>query len=118
MSLFVALMLTGCATNKINWATRVGVYTHDQAIMELGPPDREARLTDGTVVAEWLTRRGMIYTGGPGYYSWPGYYGGFYPTYAQPGPDYFLRLTFGQDGKLTAGRSFLEFLSFRGATRG
>jgi hypothetical protein len=100
------IALAGCATNKINWAERVGNFTHDQAILELGPPDKQAALTDGTVVAEWLTRRGRaaIYAAGPGYYRYPagpGYYGAVYPTYVQPGsPEYFLRLTFGPDGKL------------------
>lgn len=51
-------MVTGCATQKINWAGRVGAYTFDQAVVELGPPDKQAKLTDGSVVAEWLTRRG------------------------------------------------------------
>lgn len=106
--LLVVVALTGCATNKINWADRVGSYTHDQAITELGPPDKEAKLTDGAVVSEWLTRRGrgVAYTGGVGYYGPPGYYGGFYPTYVQSLPDYFLRLTFGVDGKLTAWKKF------------
>lgn len=30
--------VNGCATNRINWAERVGYYTHDQAVLELGPP--------------------------------------------------------------------------------
>lgn len=106
--ILAALALVGCATNKINWAARVGNYTLDQAILELGPPDKEAKLTDGRVVAEWLTRRGqaMAYTTGPGTYGypyWPGYYyGGFYPTYVQSSPNYFIRLTFEADGKLAA----------------
>jgi hypothetical protein len=110
--LAAVVALAGCATNKINWAGRVGNYTHDQAILELGPPDKQATLTDGVVVAEWLTRRGRvaIYTSGPGFYGYPGpagYYGGFYPSYLQPGtPDYFLRLTFGPDGKLSAWKQF------------
>ena len=52
-----ALMFAGCVTQKINWSERVGNYTYDQAVLELGPPDKSARLTDGTVVADWLTRR-------------------------------------------------------------
>ena len=103
-----AVVLAGCATNKINWAARVGNYTLDQAITELGPPDKQAKLTDGTVVAEWLTSRGRssFYATGAGFYGypgWPGYYGG----YLQPGaPDYFLRLTFRPDGKLAAWKKF------------
>jgi hypothetical protein len=104
----VLLALAGCATNKINWGERVGNYTLDQAVVELGPPDRQATLSDGAVVAEWLTRRGraIAYTTGPGYYGHPYgpgyYYGGFYPTYIQTSPDYFVRLTFAPDGKLAA----------------
>jgi hypothetical protein len=105
--LVVAMVLAGCVSNKINWTARVGSYTLDQAIVELGPPDRQARLSDGAVVAEWLARRGqtMAYTTGPGNYGypyWPGYYyGGFYPTYVVSSPDYFLRLTFDPEGKLS-----------------
>jgi len=106
--LVTILGLAGCATNKVNWAARVGHFTHDDAIVELGPPDKQARLTDGAVVAEWLTKRGrsIVYAGGAGLYGYPGYYGGVYPTYVQTGPDYFLRLTFGTDGKLTAWKRF------------
>jgi len=106
--------LAGCVTNKIDWAGRIGNYTHDQAILELGPPDKQATLTDGVVVAEWLTRRGRaaVYATGPGYFGYPGgpgYYSAYYPPYFQPGsPDYFLRLTFGADGKLTAWQKFVR----------
>jgi hypothetical protein len=106
------LALAGCATSKINWDGRIGTYTHDEAILEMGPPDKQATLTDGVVVAEWLVRRGraVVYATGPGYYGYPGrpgYYGTYYPSYIQPGaPDYFLRLTFGPDGKLMAWRNF------------
>lgn len=105
--LLAVLLLAGCATGKVNWAARVGQFTHDQAIVELGPPDKQARLTDGSVVAEWLIKRGrsIVYPGG-GYYGPPGYYGGVYPGYIQTGPDYFLRLTFGADGRLTAWKRF------------
>ena len=97
------LFLIGCASTKIDWNSRVGVYTYDQAVTELGPPDKYAKLTDGTVVAEWMTRRGysagsvsMFYGYGYPYYyhPWPHYY------YEPPSPDYFIRLTFGPDGKL------------------
>lgn len=109
--LLLVLVVAGCATTKVDWAARVGSYTHDQAIVELGPPDKQATLTDGSVVAEWLTRRGrgVAYVGGAGYYGYPGhagYYGGFYPAYVTSGPDYFLRLTFGPNGKLAAWKKF------------
>ena len=101
------LLLAGCAT-PIDWQARVGRYTHDQAIVELGPPDKSARLTDGTTVAEWLT-----YRGGTSYAHFGGGYGYWHPYHRHYwGPSYiiddyqtyesFLRLTFAPDGVLTA----------------
>jgi hypothetical protein len=58
----LAILFAGCATQKkIDWAGRIGNYTFDQAVTELGPPDKQAKLQDGTVVAEWLVRRGYTY---------------------------------------------------------
>src|SRR5260370_41555203 len=75
------LALTGCATrHKIDWSARIGNYTFDQAVLEFGPPAKQAKLTDGTLVAEWQTEVGYAqtqyvpYAGGYRY----GYYGGFY----------------------------------------
>jgi hypothetical protein len=104
-SLGLCCLLIGCASTRIDWNGRIDVYNYDQAVTELGPPDRFAKLTDGTIVAEWMTRRG--YSGGPvgmsygyGYPSdfhpWPSYY------YEPSSPDYFIRLTFGPGGKLQA----------------
>lgn len=101
------LLLAGCATQKVDWASRVDNYSYDQAILEIGPPDKQARLEDGTIVAEWLTRRGYAYSSPAfGYYPWS-YYGPHYPGYVDSyTPDYFLRLTFGPDGKLRSWRKF------------
>ena len=104
----LVLLLVGCATApKIDWAGRIGIYTHDQAVLDLGPPDRSATLTNGAVVAEWVTRRGYSrsYSAfGYGYWygCWP-YYPAYFDTYS---PDYFLRLTFDPDGKLKAWKKF------------
>jgi hypothetical protein len=107
-------LVSACATTKIDWNSRVGVYTYDQAVVDLGPPDKSAQLSDGSIVADWLTRRGrsgetmgMYY--GPAYY--PRYYGYYSvaPYYHDPpSPDYFLRLTFGPDGKLQAWKKFVR----------
>jgi hypothetical protein len=108
----VVFVFAGCATHKINWAERVGNYTRDQAILELGPPDKEAKLTDGTVVDEWLTRRGrsVIYSGFGSYSGGtPYYYGGFAPTYVgSVSPDHFLILTFSPDGRLTSWKKLVR----------
>jgi hypothetical protein len=76
----------------------VGHYSYDQAVVELGPPDRQAKLDDGTIVAEWLTGRGTTYIYGTGAPYGP-YTGGGTAT-AQTTPNRFMRLTFGTDGKL------------------
>ena len=109
-AVMMVFILAGCATQKIDWAGRVGNYTYDQAVLELGPPDKQATLGDGTVVAEWLTRRGHGYTTPAfGYAPWsyygPYYYPGYVDSYT---PDVFLRLTFGPDGKLIAWRKLAK----------
>ena len=105
-----SILLAGCATTpKIDWASRVGVYTYEQAILELGPPDKNAKLSDGTVVAEWLTQRGQTYTHTSPYYGmYPWNYDGAYPSrydvYSYP--DSFLRLIFDPEGRLKEFRNF------------
>jgi hypothetical protein len=96
----------GCRTTpKINWDARVGAYSYDQAVAELGPPNEETTLSDGVRVAQWITGRVGNTTAFPVGGAW-GPYGGFYA----PGPvvvsssitQYYLRLTFGPDGQLQA----------------
>jgi hypothetical protein len=104
------LALVGCATPKIDWPSRVGRYTFDQAVVELGPPDKQAKLSDGALVADWLTRRGRnaIYGTAGGIYGAPGvpYYA---PILVGPGtPDYFLRLNFDAHGRLTAWKKYAQ----------
>ena len=97
--LCVALWLTGCATQRVDWAARIGHYTYEQAVLDLGPPDKQAKLADATIVAEWLMDRGSTYA-----YGTPGPYGPFYSGYVSTytTPSRFVRLTFGPDGQLTA----------------
>lgn len=112
---WVALCLlgfaSGCATNKIDWAARVGNYSFDQAVVEFGPPDKDAKLTDGTVVAEWLMRRGyrqVVATGGYYHHS-PWHHDPYPATYLETGsPDYYLRLTFGAGGTLKSWKNLTK----------
>jgi hypothetical protein len=101
LKLLCALLLTfgiftGCQTNKIDWSGRIGTYTYDDAIKEMGPPDKSATLTDGTMVCEWLTHRG----GEGGTVVSSGFYG-LYASSTPGSPDAFMRLTFNPEKKLT-----------------
>ncbi len=109
--LLVGWLLAGCATPQFDWAGLIGKYTYDQAVIDLGPPDKYARLSDGALVVEWLTQRGYTYVSSPypyGYYPW--WSGPAYPAYMNTysSPDYFLRLVFGPDGKLVAWKKFAK----------
>ena len=103
-----AFLLMGCATTRIDWNSRVGSYTYDQAVLEMGPPERAETLSDGTKVAEWLISRGyargMMSSFGGYYYGNPSiqYYS------EQPSPDHLIRLTFSRDGVLRAWRKVLK----------
>jgi hypothetical protein len=94
----------GCAsTPKIDWSSRVGNYTYDQAILELGPPDKAAELSDGTLVADWSsrTRSGPVFSFGLG----TGFYGrnsavSVGQSVSTGGAGAQLRLTFDPDRRL------------------
>ena len=103
LTLMVALIV-GCATTKpIDWNSRVGTYTFDQAVTELGPPDKQARLSDGKTVAEWITHR----EGGSSFSVGTGFYGGntgfgVGQTVGTGYSDRVLKLTFSTNNVLTA----------------
>jgi hypothetical protein len=111
-ALMIGVLAGGCVTHpKVDWNTRIGKYSYDQAVMELGVPDKFQKLSDNSMVAEWALRHYSPdyvtygYSGGYWGHGWvsPGVgYG--YPT----GPDYtrWLRLVFGPDGKLTMHKEY------------
>ncbi len=103
LAVAVAILFAGCATHRVDWNARVGIFNFDQAVTELGPPDKQAKLSDGQTIAEWVTRynTGSSVTVGTGFYGYPGGVG-----YVQSvGPNTYeskLRLTFGTNNVLTA----------------
>lgn len=106
VGLTALLFLTGCATQRVDWAGRVGTYTYDEAIMDYGPPEKTAKLSDGSTVAEWLTHRGYSYAYSPfnqGFY-YPYAFPAFYPGYLEMVnvPNYYLRLAFDPENRLKA----------------
>jgi hypothetical protein len=102
--LFLAIaFITGCKTvPKVDWDSRVGNYTFDQAVTELGQPSKQVKFDDGKFAVQWITLHGGdgLYVGG-GYGS--GNYGmGASQTMAQSYKDHVLELTFGPDNKLVS----------------
>jgi len=52
--LLVIALISGCATTPpVDWDSRVGHYTYAQAINDLGPPNRQARLSSGATELKW-----------------------------------------------------------------
>lgn len=111
----LTLLLAGCASRPaIDWSSRIGSYTYDQAVMDYGPPDKSAVLSDHTRVAEWLTGRGSYHSVGPtwGYYGHPYRRYGYHPGYAFESahivrtPDRHLRLIFDPSGNLQSWQTF------------
>jgi hypothetical protein len=96
--------LTGCKTPPpVDWNSRVGNYTYDQAVTELGPPNRQVKLSDGKVESKWFVQPPV----GPRFNSGMAYYGGNHGLGAGQAigsglNSQMLQLTFGADGKLIA----------------
>lgn len=53
---FAVLLFAGCATNRVDWDSRVGVFTYDQAVKELGRPNKVEPLAKGRFTAQWISR--------------------------------------------------------------
>ncbi|MGB7767510.1 MAG: hypothetical protein WBN22_01475 [Verrucomicrobiia bacterium] len=95
-----AVCITGCATAPpADWSSRVGHYTYAQAINELGPPNRQARLSSGATEFKWFVQP----NGGTGLPN-NGMNNGFgVGPNIRPGfSNRCLQLTFDADGVLTA----------------
>jgi len=99
--LAVVLFVAGCTTYQTSWDHRVGVYTYDQAVREFGPPDKQAKLTDGQNEAEWISRYNTGTVGiGTGFFSGPA--GGGVMASSPAYRESKLILTFGTNNVLSA----------------
>ena len=104
-SLLLALGLAfwaGCAsTPKVDWDSRVGQFTYDESVKELGPPDRSAQTGDGTTVADWFLKYSPSFSFGVGTGSFGPHGGvGVSQGVTTGGAANYLRLRFDPDGKL------------------
>jgi hypothetical protein len=104
--LLLPLLFLGCASSaNQKWNSRVGSYTVQQALKELGRPQKATAYKDGMQVAEWLTQMGtrssLRSRFGPAYSS-SAFDSSVLPRDPPQIPDKYLRLLFGPDGKLVA----------------
>jgi hypothetical protein len=107
ISLFILFLAAACfvgckTTPVVDWNSRVGSYTLDQAVAELGAPDKTSKLSDGKTVDQWITLHGS-----EGFFMGGGLNNNNYgmaagQTMAQSYKDHVLELTFGPDGKLAS----------------
>ena len=102
--LFLAVaFIAGCKTTPtVDWNSRVGTYTYDQAVADMGLPDKQSKFSDGKTVDQWIKLHG-----GNGFLVGGAYAGGNYGMGAgqpvvQSYKDHVLELTFGTDGKLVS----------------
>jgi len=101
----LGLVMAGCSSSKpkVDWNSRVGNYTYDQAVQELGPPDKSAKLSDGKMVAQWVTGHHSSGTGlsiGTGVFGGGGGVGVSQGISSGNSYDSVLKLTFTAEGKL------------------
>jgi hypothetical protein len=106
----LALVIGGCASGTkatvkdIDWGSRIGTYTYEDALVELGEPDVIGQSSEGRV-AEWVLQRSPNVTFGLGFGG--GSFGrhtstgvGVGTTVSPPPGGEYLRLRFDKDGKL------------------
>ena len=92
----------GCSTKpSVDWGSRVGQFTFDEAVLEMGPPDKSTDLADGTRVGDWYTGRAPTVSFGFGVGSY-GHGGGVGvgQGVTTGGAGRYLRLIFDADGML------------------
>lgn len=101
IALFLVIaFIIGCATAPpVDWNNRVGHYTYGQALNELGAPNRQSHLSNGTTEFKWF-----LQPGGPAGTPNNGMNNGFgVGQNVSPGfNDRYLQLTFDTNGMLTA----------------
>jgi hypothetical protein len=111
--LLMQLVIAGCATSPAtNWDRRVGNYTYELALADLGTPDYSTALSNGGLVADWVTREGHPGTlafGAPPYSGPPSAWESPVPQTVPPTPNYHLRLTFDRDQRLVAWNKYWSY---------
>jgi len=111
LSLIVLVFLAGSCTSgtkvsvkDIDWGSRIGTYTYEEALAELGEPDVIGQSSEGKI-AEWVLQRSPNFSFGLGFGS--GSFGrhtstgvGVGTSVSPPPSGEYLHLRFDKDGKL------------------
>jgi hypothetical protein len=111
LSFIVLALLTGsCASGpkanikNIDWRSRIGTYTYEEALAELGEPDVVGEAGEG-MIAEWVLRRSPMVSfgfgfGGSGYGHHTSTGVGVGTSVSPPPSGEYLHLRFDKDDKL------------------
>jgi hypothetical protein len=101
--LAVLILLAGCHTTSplVNWDRRVGHYSYNLALEDLGVPMRSTTLSNGSIVADWLTHPGKMGANEQIGFETQTFLESPFPNGTPPTPNQYLRLTFGPDQQLT-----------------
>jgi hypothetical protein len=108
--ILLPLLAGGCASGtkatvkNIDWGSRIGTYTYEEALADLGEPNVIGESSEGKI-AEWVLKRSPNVSFGIGFGG--GSYGhhtstgmGVGTTVSPPPSGEYLRLKFDKDGKL------------------
>lgn len=108
----MACLLAGCAAGpRIDWNRRIGNYTYNQAVQEMGVPEKTTKLRDSAMEVEWLVSSyspAIIRSGGDTFVGQPDWVAPDMVTAYPGGPDAgrWLRLVFAPDGALRSWKHF------------
>jgi hypothetical protein len=111
LSFIVLALLTGsCASGPkanikgIDWGSRIGTYTYEEALAELGEPNVIGETSEG-MIAEWVLRRSPMVSfgfgfggGGYGHHTSTGV--GVGTSVSPPPSGEYLHLRFDKNGRL------------------
>ena len=102
----LGLIGAGCqALQQVDWDGRIGQFSYEQAVAELGRPDGETKLAGGLRRVEWITNSGASAgrtLTGAGYRRATLGVLPLEPTEIHRLRDRYLRLTFDKAGRLVA----------------
>lgn len=119
---FLAFLFTSCISPPgdpksplVDWNKRIGNYTYNLALTDLGVPARSIGLPNGSLVADWVIQKGNPGSADTsdaqvqGGYVVPPLWDNPIPMGSSQTPARYLRLTFGPDQKLTGWRKYWQY---------